>query len=166
MTRIFSRRNRIFSRFSGSSLALFSSITWPATENSLSQSVEVGGGFRYCLASLQRARETLHSLPFSSKIFHQARQLFSSLALRNLFRMSSSVSLTVPSSVLLSSPCLLCFPDGPFLCTPQLSMSAVLSRPSPPPPLTRLQPSAQCRAESHPGHLPVHQKVAAIRFYD
>ena len=102
MTRIFSSRNSIFSRFSGSSLALFSSITWPATEKSLSQSVEVGGGVRNCLASLQRARVTLHSFPFSSKIFHQASQLFSSLALRNLFRMSFSVSSTAPSSVLLT----------------------------------------------------------------
>ena len=102
MTKIFSRKNKIFSRFSGSSLALFSSMTWPATENSLSQSVEVGGGVRNCLASLQRARLTLHSLPFSSKIFHQARQLLSNLAFRNLFRISSSVSLTAPSSVLLT----------------------------------------------------------------
>ena len=66
-------------------------------------------------------------------------------------------------------------PGVPLLSASQLSAlgsqlralsCAQLSRPSPAPPLTRLQPSAQCRAESHPGHLPVHQKVAAIRFSD
>ena len=49
MIKIFSLRKSNFSKFSGKSFDLLSSASWPAVENNLSTSVEVGGGVRYFL---------------------------------------------------------------------------------------------------------------------
>ena len=50
---LFYLRNEIFYRLSGNKFACLSSMIWPAIENSLSQSVDVGGGVRYLIAILR-----------------------------------------------------------------------------------------------------------------